>query len=172
FPAPWTRTCWWRRRACSSTPCAARPTCGAPCATASGTTCGGSTRPSAPGPGTGPGPGPGPVTVGERVPEGGEGAGGRQGLVHRGRVLRPGDDRAVRPQPYRHGVQVRDRPGVVPGARQDVERQRHGRQFGHPVRLGQQLTPGRQQLGRSGAQPATAELLLAADAPRGTSDLL
>ena len=34
-----TRTCWSRRRGCSSTRCAARPTCGARCGTASGSTC-------------------------------------------------------------------------------------------------------------------------------------
>lgn len=37
--ARWTRTCWWRRRACCSTHCAARRICGARCGTDSGSTC-------------------------------------------------------------------------------------------------------------------------------------
>ena len=45
-PARSTRTCWWRRRACSSTRCAARPTCGGRCGTGSGSTCRRSTRSS------------------------------------------------------------------------------------------------------------------------------
>ncbi len=52
-----------------------------------------------------------------------------------------------------------DGPGAVLRTGQDVEGQRYGGEFRHPVRLGAQLTPRGDELGRTVAHPAAAQIL-------------
>ncbi len=89
-------------------------------------------------------------------------------------VLGAVDHGPARAQPHGHLVQERDGPGVVVGAGEHVAGQGRGGEFGDPVRLGAQLTPGREQLGRLGAQPAVAQSfrVLGAVGGRRGADLL
>ena len=136
-----TRTCWWRRRGCSSTHCAARRTCGGRCGTGSGSTCRRSTDRL-------------PAVLsrrqGRRRPRSRRGRGPSAGAGRCwGSARRPG--RPCGGRASRTAMSSRSGTGQVSSCEPDRtwNGQRYGGEFGHPVRLGAQLAARGEELGRA-----------------------